>query len=588
MLKRMCNFSLALMVMFAVLAPAGAVTVAPSLESKYGMVAAANPLAARAGAEILEKGGNAVDAAIAVSFALGVAEPYASGIGGEGYAVIAMADGKKYAIDFRSAAPAMATYENLAKTGKPIKKIKYGPKGFCISGVLAGAAKAHALGGTLPLSELIAPAVRLAEEGFEVNETFAKVVTSKFDVLLKNSPDFLNADLPWEKGDLFKNPALARTLRIISEKGPDAFYRGELGDNLDAFMTKNGGWARKSDLEAYRAIERTPLHGTYNGYDLYVPGAPVGGGRILASLNILENFNLGAMGWDDPLAVHLMQEAFILTALDQRKFVGDPAFFDTSEQGFISKQYARSRMMQIALDSASDPAGWKARLGNPGAFEKGESYVDVMIAAAAAAAAAKKLAPEPKPESPSTTHISVIDKDGNAVSWTQTISSFFGTGCWVDGYFLNNELGNFKEKPVEGDPSNLEPGKRPRTTIVPSIVEKDGKVRWIIGSPGGGRIGSTVAEILICLIDHGMTIEDAVKTPKFAGYDSYKEIRMEKGYSPSTISFLQQVLGHKVKMYEYPDLFFGGPNIVAVKADGTYIGMGSIRRNGAAAAPELQ
>ncbi|MCX5914966.1 MAG: gamma-glutamyltransferase, partial [Deltaproteobacteria bacterium] len=340
MAKKIQGLLLVCFLILAALPPADAVIVGPSLKSKHGMVVAANPLAAKVGAEILEKGGNAVDAAIAVSFALGVVEPYASSIGGEGYAILSLADGRKFAIDFRSTAPARATYENLAATGMKLNELKETPKGYCVPGVVAGAAKAHEIGATLPLKDLIAPAAGLAEEGFEVNETFAKVVKDSFEKLSRNAPMFLNGGLPWEKGDKFRNPALAKTLQIIAEKGADAFYRGELADSLEAFMKKNDGWVSKSDLETYRAEVKKPIHGTYRGYDLYVAGNPVGGPRLLASLNILENFNLAALGWNDPLAVHIMQEAFILTALDQGRYVGDPAFDELPEKGYISKEYA--------------------------------------------------------------------------------------------------------------------------------------------------------------------------------------------------------------------------------------------------------
>jgi gamma-glutamyltranspeptidase/glutathione hydrolase len=190
-------------------------------------------------------------------------------------------------------------------------------------------------------------------------------------------------------------------------------------------------------------------------------------------------------------------------------------------------------------------------------------------------------------EHASTTHFSVMDKDGNAVAWTQTVSYFFGTGHWVDGYFLNNELYNFTSKPTPGSPENLVGGRRPRTTIVPCIVEKDGEIRWIIGSPGGGRIGSTVIEILVNLIDFGMDLRNAVEAPKFTGYDSYKQLRMEDSYPPKTMKFLEKVFGHKVKTYEYPHLYFGGPNTIAVYPGGQLLGVGTIRRLGAAAAPEL-
>ena len=562
---------------------ANAVAVAPTLQSRAGMVTAAHPLAAQAGAEMLEKGGNAVDAAIAVSLALGVVEPYASGLGGEGYMVAVMADGREIAVDFRSMAPALANYENLAKAGK-LSAVRYTPKGYCIAGVPAGIGKALEWA-KLPLKTLAAPAIRLAEEVFEVNETFSSVNMDRWEILYQNAPEFLNDGMPWSVGETFRNPALANTMKIMVDKGVDAFYKGELADNLAKFMQENEGWARKPDLQAYRALARTPIKGSYRGYELSVPGSPVGGPRILATLNILEHFNLGIMDWDDPLAIHLMQEAMILTALDQRRWMGDPETNDyIPEKGYVSKAYARQRMMRIDLARASDPELWfEERVGDPGPYEQGGNYVDVMLEASRKAS----LEGETQDPPPSTTHFSVVDGEGNAVAWTQTISSFFGTGNLVDGYFLNNELGNFKSAPVEGSPINLEPGRRPRTTIAPLVVKKDGKVRWVIGSPGAGRIGSTIIEILVNVIDFEMDLEQAIRTPKFAGYDSYSEIQLEDEFPDNTIDFLEK-MGHVVKEYDHPDLYFGGPNAIAVGADGTLTGVGSIRRNGGAAAPDKQ
>lgn len=563
--------------------PAFAVSVAPILQSKEGMVTAAHPLAAAAGAEILEKGGNAVDAAIAVSLVLGVVEPYASGLGGEGYMVAVMADGREVAIDFRSTAPALATYANLNKAGS-LKNVKFTPKGYCVAGVPAGIGKALELA-SLPLHELAAPAIRLAEDGFEVTETFSKVNMDAFEILSENAPAFLDDGMPWSTGTVFRNPALARTLKILAAKGVDAFYKGELAKNLDRFMRENDGWTRKSDLESYRALVKKPVKGSYRGYEISVPGSPVGGPRILATLNILEHFNLALMSWDDPLAIHIMQEAMILTSLDQRRWLGDPETNShIPEKGYISKDYARQRFMLIDLSKASDPALWYSeRVGDPGPYENGASYIDVILEERQKAVIESTSQDVP----PSTTHFSVVDKAGNAVSWTQTISSFFGTGNMVDGYFLNNELGNFKYEPVEGSPINLEPGRRPRTTIAPLVVKKDGKVRWVIGSPGGGRIGSTVIEILVNVIDFEMSLENAIRAPKFTGYDAYKEIQLEDDFPPKTIEFLLE-LGHEVKRYEHPDLYFGGPNAIAVGKDGLLTGVGSIRRLGGAAAPQAQ
>ncbi|MCW8925710.1 MAG: gamma-glutamyltransferase [Xanthomonadales bacterium] len=566
------------------MAPAAfSVTVAPILQSKSGMVTAAHPLAAKAGAEILEQGGNAVDAAIAVSLALGVVEPYASGLGGEGYMVAVMADGREVAIDFRSTAPAMATYANLEKAGK-LSEIRYTPKGFCVAGVPAGIGKALELA-SLPLGDLAAPAIRLAEEGFEVNQTFSSVNMDRWEILSENAPAFLNEEMPWAVGETFRNPALGKTLRIIAENGVDAFYNGELADSLEHFMQENGGWARKSDLQAYRALVKKPIKGSYRGYEISVPGSPVGGPRVLATLNILEHFNMALLSWDDPLAIHLMQEAMILTSLDQRRWLGDPETNSyIPEKGYVSKDYARQRMMMIDLGKASNPETWHGeRVGDPGPYENGASYVDVMLEAERKTVIEGEIQDPP----PSTTHFSVVDKAGNAVAWTQTISSFFGTGNMVDGYFLNNELGNFKSQPVEDSPINMEPGRRPRTTIAPLVVRKDGQVRWVIGSPGGGRIGSTIIEILVNVIDFDMSLENAVRAPKFSGYDAYREIQLEDDFPQATIDFLL-ALGHEVKRYEHPDLFFGGPNVIAVDDDGMLTGVGSIRRLGGAAAPDNQ
>jgi gamma-glutamyltranspeptidase/glutathione hydrolase len=406
-----------------------------------------------------------------------------------------------------------------------------------------------------------------------------------WETLAENAPEFLDDGMPWAAGATFRNPALAATLRMISAKGVDVFYNGELADNLDRFMQENDGWTRKSDLQAYRALTKEPIKGSYRGYELSVPGSPVGGPRILATLNILEHFNLAIMSWDDPLAIHIMQEAMILTSLDQRRWMGDPetnAYIP--EKGYMSKDYARQRLMQIDLSKASDPATWYTqRVGDPGPYENGASYIDVMLQTHQNAIIEGTTEDVP----PSTTHFSVVDKAGNAVSWTQTISSFFGTGNMVDGYFLNNELGNFKSEPEEGSPINLEPGRRPRTTIAPLVVRKDGKVRWVIGSPGAGRIGSTVIEILVNLIDFEMSLENAIRAPKFTGYDAYKEIQLEDDFPAKTIELLV-AMGHQVKRYQHPDLYFGGPNAIAVTEDGMLTGVGSIRRLGGAAAPQAQ
>lgn len=566
-----------------------AVTTEQVLSSDKGMVAAAHPLAAAAGAEILEMGGNAIDAAVATSLALGVVEPYASGLFGEGYMVVRMADGRTYSIDFRSKAPEMATYERLRSEDLTIKQISRMPQGACVPGVVAAIEEVLSRGATKPLAELAAPAIRYAEEGFEVNRTFAQICKDNFTLLSGNAPDFLNDGLAWEPGETFRNPKLAATLRTLVDKGLREFYEGSIADDVDAFMVEKGGWMRKSDLRDYKVIEREPFRGSYRGYDIVVAGLPVGGPRLLENLNIFENFNFANMGWDDPLRLHIMQEAFLLTQQDLRAYIGDPAFNRTSAKGMAAKDYAKLRLMKIKLEGATTADEWKDGKSKPGdapAFEEGGEFRRYF---ALPKAAALGVWDAEERESASTTHFSVIDRWGNAVAWTQTISGFFGTGCWVDGFFLNNEMGNFWNEPG-GGVSDLAPGKRVRTTIAPMVVERNGKLRWVLGTPGGGRIVPTLTQMLVDMIDFRMTLEQTIKAPKimssFVEKDGVSLMEMESGYDPATVQALENGFGHKVDVKPFPHLYFGGPNAIEVGLDGLLTGVGSVRRGGAASAPE--
>jgi gamma-glutamyltranspeptidase/glutathione hydrolase len=567
-------------VFFMIVSLAFSTVTSQTVASSKGMVAAASSYAAEVGAQILEKGGNAVDAAIAVSFALGVVEPYASGIGGEGFAVITMANGEKYAVDFKSMVPGAVTYEKLAELETTLSKSKYTPRGALVPGVVAGIQKIYDLGATLPMEELLAPAIKLAREGFIVNETFAGVTADAYEKLLNSAPEYLNDMLLWEPGDLFKNEALAQTYEKLLENGLDCFYKGQIADAIDTYMKENGGLMTKEDLMNYEAIVTAPVHGTYRGYDLYTPGAPVSGPQLIAVLNMLENFNLGLMEPTDPLAIHIIQQTLVLGDVDRRFYISDPAFFDLPIDGFISKDFARMRMLDLDLNAAMDPKTYFDKVGDAYPFEAGKTFEDVMLEQLTATA----MAQENVIESPSTTHFSVVDKDGNAVAWTQTLSSFYGTASFVDGFFLNNELGNFASSYREGDIINLAPGMKPRTTICPTVIQKDGEVKFVIGTPGGGRIISTVTQLIVDLIDFGMTIDEAVSMPKFVGYARYSDMPLEAGMPEETIKVLE-AMGHKVSIYDYPDLYFGGPNVIAVEDSGMMIGAGSVRRNGAASAP---
>jgi gamma-glutamyltranspeptidase/glutathione hydrolase len=480
-----------------------------TVASSLGMVAAANPYAAEVGAEILEKGGNAIDAAIAVAFTLGVVEPYASGLGGEGYAVVTLANGEKFAVDFKSMAPQIATYDKLEELGLSISKVRYTPKGALVPGIPAGIQKMLENGASMSLEELIQPAIDLARDGFIVNETFAGVTSDNYEKLLENAPEFLNEMLLWEEGDLFKNEALAQTMEMIKENGIDCFYHGQIADAIAAYMEANDGFITKEDMQNYIPYVTEPVHGTYRGYDVYAPGPPVSGPQLIAILNVLENFNLGLMGPYDPLAVHIIQQTLVLEDVDRRNYISDPAFYDLPINGFMSKDFARLRAMVIDLDEALDPDTYWDYAGDAYPFEEGKTYEEVILTEEKEAAAALV----ENYESPSTTHFSVVDKEGNAVAWTQTLSSFYGTGSYINGFFMNNEIGNFASSYRDWDIINLEPGLRPRTTICPTVIQKDGEVKYVIGTPGGGRIISTVTQLIVDLIDFGMPVDEAVKMP---------------------------------------------------------------------------
>ncbi|MEA4877989.1 MAG: gamma-glutamyltransferase [Aminobacterium sp.] len=590
-MKKLSNFAV---VFVSAIALTFAFIATPSLAmtalSSQGMVVAMNFDAAKVGAEILEKGGNAFDAAIAVSLALGVVEPYGSGLGGEGYIVARTADGNRFALDFRSVAPRMATYGSIEKSGLSFAEAMQTLKGVGVFSLPAALEYIHQKAATMPMEALAEPAIHLAQDGFAVNKQFAQAVTLEYEKLLRSAQGFLKESiLPWEEGDWYSNPSLAETLRIFGREGAKAFYNGSIADSIEFFMKKNGGWLRKEDFQNYRVIEKVPLHGTYRGYDIYVSDMPAGGPRLIETLNILEKFNMSAFDWDDPLRIHIMQEVFILTALDQEKYVGDRDFSSLPKQALTDKKYAERRFMEINLSKASLPQSWKKRYGNPLPFEENQGFTDVLLQEIdTTSTRAKSIEKEEafSVESPTTTHFAVMDKDGNVVSCTQTISDFFGTGYWINGFFLNNELNNFSGDATYGAPLYLEGGKRPRTTIAPLIIEKDGKVAWVLGTPGGGRIVSTLVQIIVDLIDFDMSLEDAVKSPKFVGYVLYPELRMEKGFSTKTVDCLQNFFGHVVKVYEYPDMFFGGLNMIEVQENGSIKGVGSFRRSGSAVAPE--
>jgi len=554
--------SLVVALLLSVSALAAQVETGLSVKSQLGVVAAAHPLAAQAGAEILAKGGNAVDAAIAVSYALAVVEPYASSLGGEGYMVISLADGTDVAIDFRSRAP---LHVNVHTPGE-IGTHQYGIYTTMVPGLVKGTELALKKYGTMTLAEVLEPAIRLAEEGFAVHETYASVAGDAYSTLIQYpyaASIWLDNGLIPEVGTIIRNPDMARALRLIAEHGSDVFYKGEIAEAIER---ATNGWIDRASLAAYQAYERPVVRGTYRGYE--VIGAPpiVSGLRVQETLNILEHFDLKSYGSvTAPEVVHIVSEALKLSGADWNAYSWDPNYYRIPVEALLSKQYAAERAKLIDLNRAQ-------------AFEAGDPFtysaeVGWML--------------YDTNESASTTHFSVLDKDGNAVAVTQTISSFWGSRIAVEPYgFLMSD--HFKQFP-KFDPADpfrpdyAAPLKSTKTNLSPTIIKKDGKVRLIAGSPGGVRIPATTVQFIVSMIDFEMTLEEAVLAPKFYP-DNDLSLDLEGGFPEETIAALK-ALGHKVTTRPPLQRVFGALNVVWVDEDGNMWGHGSVRRQGGAAAP---
>ena len=556
--------SLVLLVIFTVVfSQVGlAATILEEVRAENGMVATASPYASWAGLEILKAGGNAVDAAVAAAFAIGVAEPNASGLGGEGFMVIYIAEtDQAISIDYRSTAP-KASVEALE--GKRYPSSGWGA--VAVPGTVAGLAKALEKYGTMTLAEVLAPAIKLAEEGVPVSETLAGVINDNYEKILADpamAEIYLDDMLPPEPGYMLKNPDLAKAMRLIAEQGPDAFYKGEIGQKIGDAIQAGGGCMTMEELAEYKALVRWPARGSYRGYEIISAGPPVGGATVIQALNIMENFDLPSMDYLSAQSVHITAEALKRAYADNREYIGDPNFDFVPLYELLSKDYARERAFEIPLDSMTP-----MKEIVPGDFSASK-----LIAATGT---------EGGYESPSTTHISVVDKDHNMVALTQTISSFFGAAVMAPGtgIVLNNEMANFSSP---GAPVNtLEAGKRMRTLISPTLVLKDGQPFLTIGTPGAARIISTVTILLSNIIDYGMGLQEAIEAPRFYVRDNTETLEYEARFAPEVIDTLQ-AMGYTVLEHPDFDLYFGGAQGVMIDLEtGTLIGGADPRRDGAA------
>ncbi|MCS6951327.1 MAG: gamma-glutamyltransferase [Bryobacteraceae bacterium] len=482
------------------------------------MVATVSEPATRAGIEILGKGGNAVDAAVAIAFALAVVHPEAGNLGGGGYMLIRMADGRTLAIDYRETAPPAAHPEMF----KDRMEARVGYKASAVPGTVAGLAVAHARFGSLSWQEVLDPARRLAEHGFLVSYRMELILPLQVPVM-KRFPEtariFLHgADRPLRQGEMLRQPELAATIRRLQRNGWREFYEGETARRIAADMAANGGTITLEDLKQYRAVELAPLRGTYRGYQvLTMPPSSAGGMALLEMLNILERFpmRLGMEGSAE--SRHLMIEAMKRAYRDRARYAGDPAFVTIPVERLTSKDYAAELAAGIRLDRATPLA------------ELGE----------APSASAE--------ESGSTTHFSVVDKAGNIVSNTYTLNDFYGSQVIArgTGVLLNDIMSSFSTQP--GSPNALAPGKRPASSMAPVILlHSDGRPWVALGSPGGMTIANTLLQVIVNLVDYRMSLRDAIEFPRIHHQFTPDRVDAEPGALPLEVAEKLRSWGHTI------------------------------------------
>jgi len=482
---------------------------------RNGMVVSQHYLATNAGHSILEEGGNAYDAAIAVAFALAVVLPRAGNIGGGGFMVMFdEASQESYSIDYRETAPEAATKDMFLNSDGSVnkKRATQGVLSIGVPGTVYGMWEVHKKFGSLPWSKLLAPAIELAEDGFLISPFMADALNKRYKKLGKfeNFKKIFYQNYPVQMHQRLKQPNLAETLKTISKNGVKGFYEGEIATMIDAYMRENGGLITKKDLKNYRPIWRDTLHGSFNEYEIVTMGPPSSGGvHIIQMLNILENYDLVTMGHNSPTYAALLTESMKYAYADRSKYLGDPDFFDVPVQSLISKEYAKKINKKIKLNSITP---------------------------------SEKILPgsELKHESLDTTHFSVADTNGNFVSNTYTLNSGFGSGVIVDGtgVLMNNEMDDFVSAPgvpnqfglVGGEANKIEPFKRPLSSMTPTIVLRDDKPIYATGSPGGSRIITTVLQFLLNTLVFKMEISDATVAPRIHHQWKPDVLMLETGF----------------------------------------------------------
>ncbi len=531
------------------------------VKAKNGMVATSHTLATEVALDVLRNGGNAIDAAVTAGFALAVTQPRSGNIGGGGFMLYAPGNGDAVeAIDYREKAPAAATetmFQNEDGEVVPDRS-RFTHKAAGVPGTVAGLAMALERHGTLSLKQALAPAIKLAREGFIVPDRFTEGLEQARERLQRwpaTRETFYKEDgEAWQPGERFRQPELAETLQRIADQGIEDFYEGKTAQLIVEEMNRHDGLITLDDLKNYQPRVRQPVHGSYRGHDIYSMSPPSSGGiHIVQILNILEGYPLADFGHNSAASIHHMAEAMKLAYADRAEFLGDTDFVDVPLQGLTSKAYGESLRKTIDPDKARPSSDIGA--GNPGAYE-----------------------------SPETTHFSIVDRWGNAVSNTYTINFSYGSGITVAGagFLLNNEMDDFSAKPGEpnaygligGEANKVEPDKRMLSSMSPTIIRRDGKNYLVTGSPGGSRIITTTLQVVLNVIDHNMNIQSAVSAPRVHHQWLPDEIRIEQGISPDTVQLLEDK-GHKV----VTGSAMGAIQSILIDSDGTLYGGADPRRS---------
>ncbi len=526
-----------------------------------GMVSTSHTLATDVALQVLKQGGNAIDAAVTAGFALAVTQPRSGNIGGGGFMLIAKGDNSApEAIDYREKAPAAANETMFQDDNGDVvqNRSRFTHLAAGVPGTVAGLALALERHGTLSLKQALAPSIKLARDGFTVPQRFTDGLEQARPRLERwpatRSTFYKRDGSAYQPGETFRQPKLANTLQRIAEKGVDGFYQGKTADLIVKEMERHGGLITKADLSAYEPVVRSPVHGTYRGYDIYSMSPPSSGGtHIIQILNILEGFPLRESGHNTADTIHWMAEAMKLAYADRSRYLGDTDYVEVPLSGLTSKSYAETLRKGISSEQAR-PAS-DIGPGQPAAYE-----------------------------SPETTHFSVVDKWGNAVSNTYTINFSYGSGITVEGagFLLNNEMDDFSAKPgvpnayglIGGEANKVEPGKRMLSSMSPTIVKKQGKNFLVTGSPGGSRIITTTLQVILNVIDHDMNIQTAVSAPRVHHQWLPDELRIEQGISGDTIRLLED-RGHTV----VTNSAMGAIQSIMVGEDGTLYGGADPRRS---------